>query len=149
MSAKKCHRDQSPCPLEGALDIIGDHWTLLVIRDLMFMGRHEYKELLGAWEGISTNILSDRLSKLQKSEIIDSCSHPESKRRKLYYLTEKGKSLFPIIAEMTIWGFSQQNKSRIPPHLKELLTGSSAKVEKHVRKTLNEWETLYLGEPIS
>ncbi len=145
MSTKKYHQDCSPCPLAGALDVIGDHWTLLIIRDLMLMNRHEYKDMLEAWEGISTNILSNRLAKLTDSNLIASIAHPESKRRKLYYLTEEGKSLFPVIAEMTIWGFKRKENDFIPPHLKELLTGSRTKVEKAILKSLKDWEEKHLA----
>ncbi len=144
MSTKNQHQDRSPCPLASALDIVGDHWTLLIIRDLMFMGRHEYKEMLEAWEGISSNILSNRLEKLTSSQMIDSVPHPESKRRKLYYLTEKGKSLLPVIAELTIWGFAQKKSNKVPPHLKELLTGSRTKLTKKVLNSLTKWEKTYL-----
>ncbi|MGJ8656646.1 MAG: winged helix-turn-helix transcriptional regulator [Akkermansiaceae bacterium] len=144
MAIKKQHQDRSPCPLASALDVVGDHWTLLVIRDLMFMSRHEFKDMLNAWEGISTNILTNRLEKLTSNNIINSIPHPESKRRKLYYLTDKGKSLFPIIAELTIWGFQQKKPNPTPPHLKDLLSGDRKKVEKQLHIKLNKWEKTYL-----
>jgi len=80
---------RSICPLANILDIIGDRWTLLVIRDLLFLEKHEFHEFLNAGEGISTNILAARLKRLMASDIAHMRPHPTNKRRKLYYLTQK------------------------------------------------------------
>lgn len=91
MVKRNKHADLSQCPLACALDIIGDHWTLLIIRNLMLFGCHEYKDMLAMPEAISANILSNRLKKLAEAGIIADAPHPDSKRRKLYYLTGKEK----------------------------------------------------------
>ena len=70
MATKNEHANRSSCPVACALDVIGDHWSLLVVRDLLMMGKHEYKELLESAEGISSNILSDRLRKLQENGLV-------------------------------------------------------------------------------
>ena len=95
---------RSACPIANTLDILGDRWTLLVIRDLMFMGKHEYHEFLNGPEGIATNILADRLKCLVDIQVIDSQPHPGHKSKKIYYLTQKGKDLLPIMVEMILWG---------------------------------------------
>ena len=86
-----------------ALDAIGDHWSLLIIRGMMFVETHEYKDFLAMPESISSNILTDRLKKLEKCAMIKSAPHPKSKRRKLYYLTPKGKNLAPVLIEIARW----------------------------------------------
>ncbi|MBX9671766.1 MAG: helix-turn-helix transcriptional regulator [Candidatus Obscuribacterales bacterium] len=95
---------RSECVICNVLEIFGDKWTLLVIRDLFFFNKHEFKEFLASPEGIATNVLTDRLKRLSTHEIIREVRHPQNRSRKLYYLTEKGKGLFPILAEMAKWG---------------------------------------------
>lgn len=95
---------RSPCVIGNFLDILGDRWTLLLIRDLLFFGKHEFKEFLSSPESIATNILYDRLKRLTSAGIIAEISHPTNKSRKLYYLTKKGKDLLPILGEIAVWG---------------------------------------------
>ena len=100
---KQQHRDRTRCPVACALDILGDRWTLLIIRDLMFFEKHEYKDFLAAEEAISTNILSDRLNRLLDYNLIDVVPHPENGTRKLYYLTQKGKGLVETLTYLVRW----------------------------------------------
>lgn len=95
---------RSPCVISNVLDIVGDRWTLLIVRDLIFYGKHEYKEFLASPEAIATNILSDRLKRLVKAGMANELSYPANRSRKLYYLTAKGKALLPILIEMISWG---------------------------------------------
>jgi len=122
MPEKKRHKDNSKCPLASCLDLFGDHWTLLVIRDLMIMDKHEFKEFLASPEGISTNILTNRLSYLSNEGFVDSIIHPDSKKRKLYYLTELGKSLFPVLGSIVAWKLNSIPANHIPSHLTLLKT---------------------------
>jgi len=82
------------------LDILGDHWTLLIIRNLMFFWLHEYKDMLKTEEKISSNILSNRLKSLEHDGVIASAQQPDSGCRKLYFLTQKGKGLVRVMIEM-------------------------------------------------
>lgn len=102
MGAKQLVR-RSECPTAFALDIFGDRWTLLIIRDLMFRGQQRYSEFLAGGEGIATNILADRLARLQTYGIIASSPDPANRRAKLYRLTRKGKDLAPLMVEMILW----------------------------------------------
>ncbi|MEW8458805.1 MAG: helix-turn-helix domain-containing protein, partial [Candidatus Thiodiazotropha endolucinida] len=99
MVAKIEHKLRSECPI----DVIGDHWSLLVIRNLMFLGIHEYKDMLKMEEQISSSILTNRLMRLQRDGLIASLPHPESRRRKLYYLTAKGIDLIYMMTELVVW----------------------------------------------
>src|SRR5678815_3759920 len=91
---------RSSCPVSCALDILGDKWTLLVIRDLMFMRKQYFGDFLMSPEKIATNILSDRLRKLEESNIVSRQRDPGNARRVIYTLTEKGRDLSPAILEL-------------------------------------------------
>jgi len=94
---------RSPCPVACTLDLIGDKWTLLVIRD-MLLGRTHFREFIASPEGIATNILSDRLAKLVDWGLAEKYRSTESPGRDAYQLTERGKSLFPILKAIAKWG---------------------------------------------
>jgi DNA-binding HxlR family transcriptional regulator len=94
---------RSACPIANLLDVLGDKWTLLVVRDVMLLGRHRFGELAGSREGIPTNILTDRLRRLEEWGILEKRAYQERPTRHEYRLTKKGHELFPVIREMAIW----------------------------------------------
>jgi DNA-binding HxlR family transcriptional regulator len=94
---------ESECPVCQALDVFGDKWSLLVIRDLIFGGCKTYTDFLEGGEGISTNILADRLRSLEAEGLISKRAHPENKVKYIYELTEKGIALVPAMLEMIAW----------------------------------------------
>lgn len=98
------HR-RSICPVACALDIIGDKWTLLVVRDLM-CGCAHFKEFLKSPEGIATNILADRLNRLVKHGLVEKYASNEHPGRDAYRLTRRGKSLRPVLAAIMRWGLA-------------------------------------------
>jgi len=102
MSARR-----SPCPVSCALDLFGDRWTLLVIRDLM-LGRSRFKEFAGSPERIPTNILSERLARLIEGGLIERVPADPGGKRLAYQLTEKGRSLRPIVEALRDWGLKWQ-----------------------------------------
>ena len=103
---------RSPCPVAFSLDIFGDRWTLLVIRDLFF-GRTRFKEFAASPEGIPTNILTDRLSRLLARGIIEQMPAEDGTKRMAYHLTKKGKALGPILKAMRDWGLSWDKSTRV------------------------------------
>ena len=105
---------RSACPVAHMLDIFGDRWTLLIVRDLMFFGRRRYRDFLKAGDGIATNILADRLDRLACFGLIDSMQTPEGPRVKLYYLTDKGIDLAPIMVEMMLWSVKHDPSLPVP-----------------------------------
>ncbi len=131
---------RSACPLSSALDILGDRWTLLVIRDMMFFSKHEYGEFLSGPEGIATNILADRLQSLLQMDIIKFLPHPQHKSKKIYYLTQKGKDLLPLVVEMLIWGGTYNPSPNLPKEKFELIKSSPKKFIKKILKELQNWE---------
>ena len=94
---------RSDCPISITLDIFGDKWSLLIIRDMVFRGMNTYGDFLNGGEKIATNILADRLMMLEASGIIAKQKHPESKAKILYTLTPKGIGLVPILVEIIAW----------------------------------------------
>jgi DNA-binding HxlR family transcriptional regulator len=98
------HRERSRCPIAFSLDVIGDRWTLLVLRDLAFRNRRYFQDFLGASEKISSNILADRLRRLERWKLIEGRPDPDDGRRIRYFLTDDGLDLIPVLVEMTIWG---------------------------------------------
>jgi len=103
MNIKKYHSNKSQCPIAHALDIMWDKWTLLVLRDIVLMNKHEFNEFLSMKEKIATNILTDRLKKLWEFGMIDSIPYPNNKKKKLYHLTDKWIDIIPMIVEMIAW----------------------------------------------
>ncbi len=96
-------KKRSNCPVSSSLDIWGDKWSLLIIRDLMFAKECTYGDFLKAPERIATNILASRLQVLEENKIIEKLDHPESKAKVLYRLTKKGIDLLPIMIEINLW----------------------------------------------
>jgi DNA-binding HxlR family transcriptional regulator len=94
---------RSGCPLNASVETLGDRWSLLIIRDMMLRGFRTYKEFLESFEGIATNILADRLRKLQAYGIITTERDPSDGRRLFYLLTAKGIDLAPVLTEMVLW----------------------------------------------
>ena len=131
---------RSSCPIANILDVVGDRWTLLVIRDMMFAGRHEFHEFANAEEGIATNILVDRLKRLLDDEIIKSVPHPTNKKRKYYYLTRKGKALMPLMTEMAIWAHTYLPEVKIPKDIVRKVTKSPRTFMDEMLARLDAWE---------
>lgn len=102
---------RSPCPVACALDIIGDRWTLLVIRDLV-LGRSRFKEFTSSPEGIPTNILSNRLERLMENGIITQCPAADGSKRQAYHLTEKGRALSGVLKAVRDWGLQWESDTR-------------------------------------
>ena len=100
---KPSPKRRSGCPLNASVETLGDRWSLLIIRDMMLRGFRTYKEFLESFEGIATNILADRLRKLQAYGIITTERDPSDGRRLFYLLTEKGIDLAPVLTEMVLW----------------------------------------------
>jgi DNA-binding HxlR family transcriptional regulator len=94
---------RSPCPLACALDLFGDKWTLLVIRDLV-LGRNRFKDFTASPEGIPTNILSDRLERLLEGGVVRQIPAADGSKRQAYELTDKGLAIRPVLKSMRDWG---------------------------------------------
>lgn len=100
---------RSDCPVSYAMDFFGDKWSLLIIRDLMFYGKKFFKEFRASKEKIATNILSDRIKKLEMAGIIASQIYEKHRSQKVYVLTQKGIDLIPVLVEIMAWSAKYDN----------------------------------------
>lgn len=96
-------KKRSDCPVSCSLDIWGDKWSLLIVRDLMLAKQCTYGDFLKSSEKIATNILASRLQTLEENGIISKSDHPDSKAKVLYKLTQKGIDLLPLMIEINLW----------------------------------------------
>lgn len=129
-------KPRSTCPITFALDRIGDKWSLLVVRDLMFRGKRTYGEFIEAGEGIATNVLADRLKCLESEGIIEKTQDPDNKRRYLYSLTEKGFDMTPILLEMIRWSARYDAHTGTPQMFLDMLESDREGLIKKVREGL-------------
>jgi DNA-binding HxlR family transcriptional regulator len=105
---------RSGCPLNASVEILGDRWSLLIIRDMMLRGFRTYKEFLKSYEGIATNILANRLQNLIVHGVITAERDPSDGRKLIYSLTAKGIDLAPVLTEMVLWAASHEDTGNQP-----------------------------------
>lgn len=105
---------RSACPLSCSLELIGDRWTMLVLRDL-FIGKKRFTEFLDSPEKISTNILTDRLAMMEDTGLVEARLYSERPKRLEYELTEKGLGLLPVLQELCRWGNRYLPDTLVPP----------------------------------
>ena len=129
------NKKRSDCPISFSLDIWGDKWSLLIVRDLMFNKKCTYGDFLKSEEGIATNILAARLKGLEENEIIEKLDHPESKAKVLYKLTHKGIDLFPILVEIHLW---TEKYFTIPAYIKPIVKGAKKDKEAFIKASIKE-----------
>lgn len=119
MSKKSAAGDRrSPCPVACTLDLLGDRWTLLVVRDL-FLGRSRFKDFAASPERIPTNILTDRLRRLTDAGIVQQIASDDGTKHRAYELTKKGKSLRPLLLAVRDWGLRWIEHTMIPDQNKK------------------------------
>lgn len=95
---------RSRCPIASALDVVGDRWTLVVVRELALGGKRTWKQLATIDEGIASNVLSDRLARLEGAGCVTRRVDPTDRRRTIYALTEQGAALGPVLVALARWG---------------------------------------------
>jgi DNA-binding HxlR family transcriptional regulator len=127
---------RSECPLNASVEMLGDRWSLLIIRDMMLRGFRTYKEFMENYEGIATNILADRLRKLMAYKIIAAEADPSDGRKLIYSLTEKGIDLAPVLTEMVLWAATHEDTGN--QALVNLMRADKKKFLEGVRKRLIE-----------
>jgi DNA-binding HxlR family transcriptional regulator len=109
MAGTRSPKQRSGCPVNVSLEVFGDRWSLLIVRDLMVRGFTRFQDFVESGEGIATNILAHRLKKLQCCGIVSCERDAEDARRVNYRLTEKGIDLAPVMLELLIWGAQHEN----------------------------------------
>ncbi len=124
--------EQLPCPVTFALEVFGDRWTLLVLREVMLEGRHRYRDLLSANEGIATNVLADRLKRLEQRGLISRERDPEDARQYIYKPTRYAVSVIPMLVEMMVWG-SKHGNGEVPQTFLNQFTNNRKKLIKDLQ----------------
>lgn len=131
-------RTRSHCPISFALDTFGDHWSLLVLRDLIFKGKSRYQEFLNSEERISTNILADRLSRLEGAGIVTKKDDPANGKQIIYAPTKKGLDLIPVMFEMIRWSARYDSETSAPKEFIRRLETDPVGLKSEVVSTFNE-----------
>ena len=130
---------RSKCPISYMLDIIGDKWSLLIVRDLLLKDKCFYSDFLKSPEGMATNILADRLKKLKEADIITSKPGHEKKSKIEYALTQKGMNLLPVILEIIAWGAKYDDDTASSPEfVHRIKTDRSALMLEILQKVNNK-----------
>lgn len=134
---------RSHCPVSLALEAIGDRWSLLILRDLIIRGKRRYQEFLSSEEGISTNILADRLVRLEQQGLISKSDDQDDKRQFRYFPTQKALDLLPVIFAMGRWSFKYSpDVDRAHPFFQRMQAGERA----FMRQILSQFSER--GEPV-
>ena len=127
---------RSDCPVNYAIEYLGDKWTLLVIRDLVFEGKRYYKEFLSSKEGVATNVLSDRLKRLESIGIIESKVDEKRKTQKVYSLTDKGMDLIPVLVELILWSAKHKGGLAVTDEFVTAVQNNRAEVIKAITESV-------------
>jgi DNA-binding HxlR family transcriptional regulator len=136
---------RSGCPINLTLEALGDRWSLIVIRDIMFGNRRHYRDLLNhSEEGIASNILADRLKKLTEAGLLSTRPDPTHKQKQIYSLTEASIQLVPLLAQMGAWGRRHMPASKELSVRAELLEDGGPKLWS---RFMDELRHLHLGAP--
>ncbi|MEM9067560.1 MAG: helix-turn-helix domain-containing protein [Myxococcota bacterium] len=129
---------RSSCPISFSLDLLGDRWTLLVVRDLALKGKRTFSELHQSDEGIATNILSDRLARLEERGVLTKERDPEDRRRFRYGLTDAGKALLPVLVELIVWGATHDPKTDAPQSFVDEARTRRGRLLQRLRRNLED-----------
>jgi len=132
---RRAVKRRSECPLNASVEILGDRWSLLIVRDMMLRGFKSYKEFMDSYERIATNILADRLRKLEFHGIIEAEPDPLDGRKLNYVLTRKGIELGPVMTEMVLWAGSHERVAN-----QELITRMRKDKAKFNAEVRARWE---------
>ena len=120
-------RPPSDCTISSALDIFGDKWSLLVMRDLLFRNKLHYRDFLASEEGIATNILADRLARLEQAGLVEKTDDDPRSGKQAYFATPKGTDLIPLLLQMMLWSAEHNPQTAAPGALIRDLKADLAK----------------------
>ena len=134
---------RSHCPVNFAVESLGDRWALLIVRDMVFHGKKTYGEFLKAKEGIATNILASRLDFLERIEVIKKSPHWGDQRKDIYTLTEKGLDLIPVLFEFIKWSAKHDPLSEAQSQFLRQLKTNPEKFNKKVRELVRSGSCLF------
>ena len=143
---KHKHQRRSDCPINFALELFGDPWSLLIIRDIIYFGKKTYGEFLASEEGMATNILALRLARLEQQGILVKKHCEKDKRKEEYALTEKGLDLIPVLVEMANWSAEHDPQTAAPTAWISLMKTEREKMIRLMRETVQSGNSVFVGE---
>ena len=143
---KHTHQRRSDCPINFALEMFGDPWSLLIIRDIVYFGKKTYGEFLASEEGMATNILASRLAHLEQQGILVKQPSEQDKRKEEYALTEKGLDLIPVLVEMANWSAQHDPHTAAPAAWIALMKAEREKMIRLMRETVQNGGAVFVGE---
>lgn len=130
--------EPNQCPVRFGLGVFGDRWSLLIIRDMMFRGLTRFQDFLDSGEGISTNVLSDRLSRLETQQVISRRKDPTNGRQVLYELTDKGKDFVPIMLALFAWAEKYDPQTSVSSEFAERIRTDFVGVSEEMLGVMNQ-----------
>ena len=130
----KQSKQRSDCPISSALDIFGDKWSLLVMRDLLFRNKLHYRDFLASEERIATNILADRLARLEQAGLIEKTGDDPRSGKQVYSATAKGTDLIPLLLQMMLWSAVHNPQTAAPDALITELKTDLGKAAQAIRQ---------------
>src|SRR5260221_13235814 len=142
---KHTHHRRSDCPINFALEIFGDPWSLLIIRDIVYFGKSTYGEFLASEEGMATNILASRLAHLEHQGILVKKFSQQDKRKEEYVLTEKGLDLIPVLVEMANWSAEHDPHTAAPAAWIALMKAEGEKMVRLMRETVQSGGAVFVS----
>jgi DNA-binding HxlR family transcriptional regulator len=141
----KRYDNKSHCPINYALEVFGDPWTLLIIRDIVYVGKSTFGEFLKSEERIASNVLTNRLAQLEQKGILEKRPHPEDKRKDVYYLTEKGLDLIPLLHEFAKWGAKHGQDTEAPIEWIAMVDDDRERLLGLTRETVQNGGSIFMG----
>jgi len=143
MKHSKQHR--SGCPINFSLEIVGDAWSLLIVRDIIYFGKHTFGEFHASAEGIARNILTNRLAKLEQNGILEKRPHPDG-RKDTYMLTEKGLDLVPLLMDAADWGVCYGIEIEAPLWWVEATRTHRQKIIDEIKQAVRDGRAVFIGD---
>jgi len=142
---KHKHQRRSDCPINFALELFGDPWSLLIIRDIVYFGKKTYGEFLASEEGMATNILASRLAHLEHQGLLVKKLSEQDKRKEEYVLTEKGLDLIPVLVEMANWSAEHDPHTAAPAAWIALMKAEREQMIRLMRETVQSGSSVFVG----
>lgn len=137
---------RSHCPISYSLELVGDKWSLLIVRDMVYFGKKTYGEFKNSNEDIARNILASRLKSLAENGLIVKKPHPDDGRKDIYSLTPKGLGLIPILLDMADWGSEHYAESDAPASWLELVRADRENILKLITRTVQAGGAIFVGK---
>lgn len=139
-------KNRSDCPISSSLDLLGDRWSLLILRDMIYFGKKTYGEFISSEEGIARNILANRLMRLQEGGIITKIPFSADKRKDEYKLLEPGIDTVAILLDLAEWGVSHRENAQARMEWVEYVQSHRAEIVPLIKQTLRKGGSIFVGE---